>query len=105
MEYYIKILPKQIIKTFSKYSFDKMSKDGILSYILETKDKYGTSYIHQGYVKCYYGENKERYIVYRNVPNFGNVIGRYKTMQEAVDKVNSIKELENSEFYDKELNI
>lgn len=97
MEYYIKILPKYKVSTYSKYSYDRLSskeKEGILSSEVITANRQGIPYKHGGYVKCLYGENEVRYIVYENIPQFGHVKGRFKTMQEAVSYIESVKELE-----------
>lgn len=89
MEWYIKILPKYKIGMFSKWSWDNQShnKNYIsLEFIPSPK--------HEGYVRVNYGEHEYRYIVYENIPQFGNREAQFKTIKEAVDFIATIKELE-----------
>jgi hypothetical protein len=93
MEYYLKIKPERNIGTYSLHSFNKFSdtqKKKIISVEYITLDKYGIPYKHGGYVKCDYGLNKKRYSIYENIPQFGNCLATFDTLEHAIEFINKI---------------
>lgn len=96
MEHYIKILPKYNISTFSKYAFDNLGVEkDYLDIKFITHNSEGKEFKNGGYVSLFYGENKQRYVVYENIPSFGHVLGRFETMEEAASFVENLESLNN----------
>lgn len=94
MDYYIKIKPQLNYATYSLYSYKRFTdseKSKIISIEYIKEDKYGTPYVHGGYVKCYYGRNELRIMVYESLPQFGHIVARFKTLKEAADFINNIE--------------
>lgn len=88
MDYFIKIKPKNDYRTYSKYAFSKLSvkeKGRIVSQVF--------TIVAGGYVKCFYGENNLRFTVYENIPQLGNILGKFETLQDATNFIDSIDSL------------
>jgi len=93
MDYFIKIKPEYDKSTISLYSWNKFSdsfKASVNDIKFITHNSKGELYKHGGYVSYHQGKNELRYIVYENLPTFGNVKGKFDNIGDAVKLVESL---------------